>query len=95
MQKQALQEKTDNLMELPLSEIMNGQEKASGWLVKSGNKNKSQWKKRFCVLRDNYLFYYHSDQASKEKQGKWVRLNGARLEIVGAKSNLSAVALVG
>ena len=99
VQKKALEEKQDNLMSLPLSAIRNGkvccpklcalvlsiwQERHSGWLMKSGNKNKSQWKKRYCVLRDNYLFYYHTDNDKKEKQGKWVRLNGAKVEVIGA-----------
>ena len=35
------------------------------------------------MLRDNYLFYYHTDNDKKEKQGKWVRLNGAKVEVLG------------
>jgi hypothetical protein len=45
----------------------------------TGNKHKKQWKKRFFILRDNYLFYYKSDSEKKENKGKWIRLNGAQV----------------
>ena len=50
----------------------------TGWLRKMGNK-RDNWKKRFCILKDNYLFYYKSDKKETETKAKFVRLNGGKV----------------
>jgi len=51
-------------MQLPLKDAKINA-KATGWLYKTGNRNKNAWKKRFFILKDNYLFYYNTENEKK------------------------------
>lgn len=42
-----------------------------GWLTKQGGSIKT-WKRRYCVLKDNELWYYKNEVEAKEPQGKIV-----------------------
>jgi len=55
---------------------------------------KNSWKKRFFILKDNYLFYYNTDNEKKELKGKWIRLTEAKFEIVGDKKKKSNVFVI-
>jgi len=93
IQEKALAEKRDNYMPRPLKDAKVNA-KATGWLYKTGNRNKNSWKKRFFILKDNYLFYYNTDNEKKELKGKWIRLTEAKFEIVGDKKKKSNVFVI-
>jgi len=93
VQEKALAEKKDHLLQLPLKDVK-ANSKAQGWLFKTGNKNKRDWKKRYCVLKDNYLFYYKTDNEKRENKGKWIRLIDAKLEVVGDRKKKTNVFVI-
>jgi len=93
VQEKALKEKRDNYMQLPLKDAKINA-KATGWLYKTGNRNKNAWKKRFFILKDNYLFYYNTENEKKELKGKWIRLTEAKFEVVGERKKKSNVFVI-
>ena len=42
----------------------------------------SNWKKRFLVLRENFLFYYKSDKEKNEAASGVVRIDDSNVQIV-------------
>jgi len=73
--KRQVKEREDEYININAKDILTGSTK-SGFLTKQGNREK-KWKKRFFVLRQNYLFYY---KTKNEKKGKFIRLNDCVIE---------------
>jgi parallel beta-helix repeat protein len=60
----------------------------SGWLVKQGGSIKT-WKKRWCVLKENELYYY-ADKEDPEAKGS-VNLSGFMIRVLNAKEATTEV----
>jgi len=54
--KRQVKEREDAYINIRAKDLLTGCTK-SGFLIKQGNREK-KWKKRFFILRQNYLFYY-------------------------------------